>query len=75
MMGIVISRKAGDAMTQEKFSFTTVSVHREQAAEIRRIAAQLDLHHYQVVANALKAYAAMRDLNAAAFKPQMEVRA
>jgi len=62
-------------MTQEKFHFTTVSVHREQAAEIRSLAAELDIHHYQVVARALEAYRAMRNLSVDSFKPRMEVRA
>lgn len=62
-------------MTQEKFQFTTVSVHREQAAEIRRLAAELDVHHYQLIARALEAYKAMRSLSVDSFKPQMEVRA
>jgi hypothetical protein len=56
-------------------SFTTVSVHRGEAREIRRIAAEEDIHHYEVIRRALAAYAAMRNLSAAAFKPQMEVRA
>lgn len=58
------------------FGFTTISVHRETALEVHKLAIELDLYKHDVMRRAVFAYRAQLALEADAFKtPRVEVRA
>jgi hypothetical protein len=83
--GIVSTPLGGKESTmQEKkksrsvpqFGFTTISVHRETALEVHKLAIELDLYKHDVMRRAVSAYRAQLALEADAFKtPRVEVRA
>ncbi len=54
---------------------TTLTIDRETSEQITLLAAVDKITKAAVIRRAIAAYAVMRDLNAAAFKPQIEVRA
>ncbi len=63
------------ARSVAQFGFTTISVHRETALEVHRLALELDLYKHEVIRRAVAAYRMSQTLDASAFKPTIEVRA